>query len=52
MYVINGLFLKQAQQGEVKLIARSLDASYQAEIGYDLPATGLVKFLCSSKSYG
>lgn len=31
----------RAQQGEVKLIARSTDASYQAEIGYDVPAAGL-----------
>lgn len=31
----------RAQQGELKLIARSADASYQAEIGYDIPAAGL-----------
>lgn len=31
----------RAQQGEVKLIARSTDAKYQAEIGYDVPALGL-----------
>ncbi|MCO5555954.1 hypothetical protein L7F22_009498 [Adiantum nelumboides] len=36
-----------AQQGELKLIAHSLDASYQAKIGYDLPAAAvrLLKYL-------
>lgn len=31
----------QAQQGELKLTARSSNAAYQAEISYDVPATGL-----------
>ncbi|KAH7426682.1 hypothetical protein KP509_10G012500 [Ceratopteris richardii] len=31
----------RAQQGELKLIARSMDTKYQAEIGYDIPTTGL-----------
>lgn len=31
----------QAQQGEVKLLARSFDQKYQAEIGYDVPASGM-----------
>ena len=40
----NLTFLWQAEQGEVKLIAKSNDAKYQAELGYDVPALGLVSY--------